>query len=87
MKKLREMARYPAAVVSLIMVLALLGIAVYAVVSMPYAEAVRLWRGAKGIWSDYSIKPDPVGVYPFLSGKLAVANSVVNPVEDAKKKN
>lgn len=85
MKKLREMARYPAAVVSLIMVLALLGIAVYAVVSMPYAEAVRLWRGGEEIWYNYPKNAAPVWVNLFRSEKLAATISVDSHDEDVEK--
>lgn len=41
---LREVARYPSAIVGLVIILALVGTAIYAVVTIPYDEAVTLWR-------------------------------------------
>lgn len=50
MKSLRELVRYPTAIVGLVIVVALVGLSIYAIISMPYAEAVRLWRGGEDVW-------------------------------------
>jgi len=54
MKKFRstlaEIARYPSAIVGSIIVILLLALAVYAVVKIPYSEAIRLWRGGEEVW-------------------------------------
>lgn len=47
---LKELTAYPSAVVGLIIILFLVGISIYAVVAIPYSEAVRLWRGGEDIW-------------------------------------
>lgn len=47
---LRELSHYPSAVVSLVLILLLVGVSIYAVTSIPYAEATRLWRGGEEIW-------------------------------------
>ena len=44
---LKELLRYPSAIIGLTIILLLLALAVYAVVTIPYSEAVRLWRGGK----------------------------------------
>jgi len=41
----RALVRYPSAVVGLSIIAFLTGVAIYAVVTMPYAKAVALWRG------------------------------------------
>jgi peptide/nickel transport system permease protein len=41
---LREMARYPSAVVGLAIVLLMIGVAIYAVIAIPYDEAIARWR-------------------------------------------
>mgnify|MGYP000346295401 CR=1 FL=1 len=41
----RELFRYPSAVVGLLIILLLVVVAIYAVIKIPYREAIRLWRG------------------------------------------
>lgn len=50
MKGLREITRYPAAMVGLLVVLGLVVLAIYALVTIPYSEAIRLWRGGEDVW-------------------------------------
>lgn len=45
-----QLRRYPSAVGGMIVVLLLVIIAVYAVVTIPYDEAIRLWRGGEEVW-------------------------------------
>jgi peptide/nickel transport system permease protein len=47
---LRGLVQYPSAVVGLITVLVLVFTAVYAVITIPYGEAIRLWRGGEEVW-------------------------------------
>ncbi|MFH2102408.1 MAG: ABC transporter permease [Chloroflexota bacterium] len=49
-KSFRELLKYPSAIGGLVIILILLGISVYAVVTIPYQEAVRLWRGGEDVW-------------------------------------
>jgi peptide/nickel transport system permease protein len=46
----RDLGRYPSAVFGLAVIFILLGVAVYALVTIPYSEAVRLWRGGEEVW-------------------------------------
>lgn len=41
---------YPSALVGILIVLLLVATAVYAMVAIPYREAIRLWRGGEEIW-------------------------------------
>jgi peptide/nickel transport system permease protein len=47
---IRDLLRYPSAVFGSIIVLLLLGVAAYALATIPYREAVRLWRGGEDVW-------------------------------------
>lgn len=50
--RLRELRRYPSAIAGLGIIIGLMLLALYAVIAMPYAEAVRLWRGGEAIWQE-----------------------------------
>ncbi len=47
---IKELFRYPSAVIGLGIIAFLLILSVYAVVSIPYHQAIILWRGGEGIW-------------------------------------
>ena len=44
---IREFSRYPSAIFGAILILLLFGLAVFAVIKIPYKEAVKLWRGGE----------------------------------------
>ncbi|MCC7117938.1 MAG: ABC transporter permease [Anaerolineales bacterium] len=46
----RELIQYPSAVLGTLTILLLLGIAAYALATIPYDEAVRQWRGGEDVW-------------------------------------
>lgn len=56
---LRQLRRYPAAALGLAIIGALIIVAIYTVITIPYGEAIRLWRGGEGIWEDYPRKAWP----------------------------
>jgi len=47
---LRDLRQYPSALAGGLVILALFGVAAYAMVTIPYAEAIRLWRGGEDVW-------------------------------------
>jgi len=49
-RSIQELLRYPSAVAGLVIVLVLIGISIYAMVAIPYDEAIRLWRGGEEEW-------------------------------------
>lgn len=61
----RQLARYPSAVVGILLILVLVGIALYAVIAIPYSEAIRLWRGGEEIWGDNPRTAQPVWTQIF----------------------
>lgn len=48
----RELFQYPSAVAGLVIVLLLVGVGIYALIAIPYSEAIRLWRAGVGIWDE-----------------------------------
>ena len=71
MKNLRELLRYPTAIVGLIIIFGLVAISIYAVVSLPYSEAIRLWRGGEDVWSKNPKTAAPTWTNLFTSRDLA----------------
>jgi len=49
-RNFRELLRYPSAIIGLVIILFLVGVAAYALTAIPYHEAVRLWRGGEDVW-------------------------------------
>ncbi len=45
-----EISQYPSAVVGLILILGLVAFSIYTVVTLPYEEAISLWRGDENVW-------------------------------------
>jgi peptide/nickel transport system permease protein len=82
MRNLREITRYPAAVVGLFMILILVVVAIYAMVSLPYDEAVKLWRGGEDIWYNTPKKAAPVWTNWFRSKNLP-ATIAMNSTSEA----
>jgi len=70
MKNVRELLRYPTAIVGLVIIAVLIGVSIYAVVSMPYSEAIRLWRGGENVWARNPKTAAPTWVNMFRRGNL-----------------
>ncbi|MFO7741087.1 MAG: ABC transporter permease [Anaerolineae bacterium] len=90
MKSLRELVRYPTAVIGLVIIAALIGLSIYAIVSMPYREAVRLWRGGEDVWYHTPKNAAPIWMNVFSRQNLPETiwmssrdESVDKTVEDA----
>ncbi len=66
MRALWEGRRYTSALVGITLILALVGLAVYGVIAIPYNEALRLWRGGEGIWieSPRNAQPEWINLFP-----------------------
>jgi peptide/nickel transport system permease protein len=67
----RTLLQYPSAIAGLIVITFLLAISVYAVVTIPYSEAIRLWRGGDDVWRAYPRNAPPAWVNYFSSVKKA----------------
>ncbi|MBI1793089.1 MAG: ABC transporter permease [Chloroflexi bacterium] len=69
----RELVRYPSAVVGLVVILFLLVISIYALATIPYNEAVRLWRGGEDVWYQNPKYAPPAWFNVFSSKKEPVS--------------
>jgi peptide/nickel transport system permease protein len=56
----REIARYPSAAAGFVIIIALIGISIYTLITIPYSEAIRLWRGGEDIWQENPKNAQPV---------------------------
>jgi peptide/nickel transport system permease protein len=72
----RELLRYPSAIVGLSIITLLLAISAYALISIPYKEAVRLWRGGEDVWYQNPKYAAPSWFNAFTSVKQPVSFSV-----------
>lgn len=81
-KGLRDLLQYPSAVVGLVMVLALVGISIYTMITIPYDKAITLWRGGESEWYHNPKYAMPVWINHFRALKLPetiVINTVQHP--------
>lgn len=69
-RTLRELLRYPSAVAGVVIILLLVGVAIYTLIAIPYDEAVRLWRGGEEIWYQNPKKAAPEWTNFFRRKKL-----------------
>jgi len=61
---------YPSAIFGLIIVLALVALSIYALIKIPYAEAIRLWRGGEEVWYQNPKNVPPAWFNYFTKEKL-----------------
>jgi peptide/nickel transport system permease protein len=66
----RDLRQYPSATAGLAIIALLIGISVYAVIAIPYREALRQWRGGEIVWRDYPRNARPEWVNLFNPGTL-----------------
>lgn len=72
----REVLRYPSAVIGLSVILLLVLTSIYAVIKIPYGEAIRLWRGGEEVWYRNPKFAPPAWFNFFSSKKLPVSFAV-----------
>jgi peptide/nickel transport system permease protein len=73
----REILRYPSAVVGLTIIFLLVVTAIYAMIKIPYREAIRLWRGGEDVWYQ-NPKFAPPAWTNFFSSKKQPESFTVN---------
>lgn len=66
---LKEMGRYPSAIIGLTVIVLILAFGGYAMATIPYQEAIRLWRGGEEIWSESPKTAKPLWTDWFTSTK------------------
>lgn len=82
---LRDLLRYPSAVLGMVIILLLLAVSVYALVTIPYSEAVRLWRGGEDVWYQNPKYAAPAW-YNNFSNKKKPVSFVVNTTDGSMSK-
>jgi len=82
---LAQLRRYPSAVAGVLIIAALLGVAGYALIAIPYGQALDLWRGGAQ-WQQYPVNARPVWVNWFranpLPGTLRIHDDPVTTTEE-----
>ena len=67
---IKELLTYKSGIVGLSLLALLLAISMYAIIAIPYNEAIRLWRGQEAMWIDNPRTAAPEWVEFFLGKKL-----------------
>ncbi|HEU4342803.1 MAG TPA: ABC transporter permease [Candidatus Binatia bacterium] len=80
----KEFARYPSAITGLVIVAALIALAIYTVVTIPYSQGISLWRGGEDIWVENPRNARPSWVNLFSRERLPKTMVVSTPEEGAK---
>jgi peptide/nickel transport system permease protein len=70
LRRLREIRQYPSAIAGVVIIFVLIGIAIFAMISIPYSEAIRLWRGGEDVWYDSPRNARPAWFNWFRQDKL-----------------
>jgi peptide/nickel transport system permease protein len=69
-KTLTELRHYPSAVIGSAIIVLLLLAGIYAIIAIPYSEAIRLWRGGEAVWYNAPKNARPVYLNWFRREKL-----------------
>ncbi len=67
---LKELKRYPSAIAGIIIILAMVALGIYAIVAIPYNQAIQLWRGGENIWYKTPKLAPPAWINLFRRAKL-----------------
>ncbi len=70
MNRLKELRRYPSAIVGALILLCFIVFSIYTVFALPYDEAIRLWRSGPGVWDDHPRRAAPLWLDYFTSDRL-----------------
>jgi len=81
LRNLREFKRYPSAVAGLVIIVLLMVVGVYTLITIPYQEAIRLWRGGEEVWYKYPKNAAPEWTNLFRSVDLPTT-MFLNSTED-----
>ena len=69
-KSVRDILHYPSAIGGTLIILLLIGISLYTIITIPYQEAIRLWRGGQDVWYHNPPTAQPAWVNYFRREKL-----------------
>jgi peptide/nickel transport system permease protein len=69
-KTFKDLAKYPSAIAGLLVIALLVGISIYTLITIPYSEAIRMWRGGEEIWYRNPRMAPPAWTNYFTANKL-----------------
>src|SRR5512134_1209096 len=72
----RNLFYYPSAILGLLVVFLLVFTAIYAMIKIPYKEAIRLWRGGEEVWYQNPKFAPPAWINLFSKSKYAESFAV-----------
>jgi peptide/nickel transport system permease protein len=72
-KIFQDLRRYPSAVTGAVVILILIGVAIYAMIAIPYQRAIVLWRGGEDVWYQNPKNVPPTWMNFFTKKKQPVS--------------
>ena len=69
-KSVKDLSQYPSAIAGMVLIFLFLAVSVYAMTSIPYKEAIRLWRGGEGVWYKNPVSTPPAWTNYFRKEKV-----------------
>ncbi len=87
-RSFKEISKYPSAVAGLTLITLLIILAIYTLVTIPYSEAIRLWRGGEEVWYASPRNAEPKWVNWFSDTKkpetIFIDTTMVNATKEYK---
>jgi peptide/nickel transport system permease protein len=65
-----DLKQYPSAIAGVLIISALIFLALYSVITIPYSQAIRMWRGGEDVWHEYPKNARPVWTNWFTGANL-----------------
>lgn len=84
-RTIKGLGQYPSAIAGALVIALLILLAGYTVITIPYDEAIRLWRGGEDVWYDSPKNAQPTWFNLFRRDKMP-ETIVINSVEDGLEK-
>lgn len=72
----KKLLQYPSAIAGLFVVFMLVAVAVYTMITIPYSEAIRLWRGGEDVWYQNPRFAPPAWINYFSNKKYSESFAV-----------
>ncbi|MBE0669298.1 MAG: ABC transporter permease [Anaerolineales bacterium] len=72
----RKLMLYPSAMVGVLVIIALVVVAIYTMITIPYSEAITLWRGGEEVWYQNPRFAPPAWINLFSSKKYSESFAV-----------
>ncbi len=72
----QKILMYPSAIVGVVAILILVAVSIYTMITIPYPEAIRLWRGGEDVWYQNPKFAQPAWVNWFSSKKYSESFAV-----------